>query len=65
MYTSSEIAASMVSRIVISFVMRGALTQSGGPDPSAGFTASGHRVLATVSHPRRPHSVAHPLAGAA
>jgi len=33
MYTGSEIAASMVSRIVISFVMRGALTLSDGPDP--------------------------------
>ena len=33
MYTGSEIAASMVSRIVISFVTRGALTLSDGPDP--------------------------------
>ena len=33
MYGSSEIAASMVSRIVISVVMRGALTLSDGPDP--------------------------------
>lgn len=64
MYTSSEIAASMVSRIVISFVMRGALTLSDGPDLPTGFTAPGDRVLATVSHLRRPHSVAHPLADA-